>query len=111
RDGAPAGWDNLRAHFVGSCGRDENRNVLWHTGRPSIYCFSTCVDSIRTIPLMQWDPDKPGDIISDGVEDHLIDNWRYAVQSRPFPLQVESVERIPHVKGIHSTLMRIVPPP
>jgi hypothetical protein len=27
-------------------------------GDPMIFCFSSCVDSIRTIPVLQHDPDR-----------------------------------------------------
>lgn len=49
-----------------------------------IYCFSTCVDSIRTIPLLQHDESKAEDLDSD-MEDHAADEWRYACMSRPLP--------------------------
>ena len=70
--GAMGGWDQMRARFVG----DED-------GRPMIVCFSTCVDSIRTIPALQHDPDKPEDLDSD-MEDHAGDDWRYGCMSRPW---------------------------
>ena len=34
-----------------------------------IVTFHTCVDSIRTIPFLQHDPDRPEDIMTDS-EDH-----------------------------------------
>jgi hypothetical protein len=52
-------------------------------GRPMIYTFSTCTDSIRTIPALQHDADKPEDLDTDG-EDHAADEWRYACMSRPY---------------------------
>lgn len=70
--GAMGGWDQMRARLVGDA-----------DGRPMIYCFSTCVDSIRTIPALQHDPDKPEDLDTDG-EDHAADEWRYACMSRPY---------------------------
>jgi hypothetical protein len=70
--GALGGWDQMRARLVGD-----------GDGRPMIYCFSTCVDSIRTIPALQHDPDKPEDLDTDG-EDHAADEWRYACMSRPW---------------------------
>jgi hypothetical protein len=45
--------------------------------------FATCVDSIRTIPFLQHDPDRPEDIMTDS-EDHAGDEWRYACMSRPW---------------------------
>src|SRR5262245_7015703 len=44
RHGAMGGWDQLRARLVGD-----------GEGRPMIVTFSTCVDSIRTIPFLQHD--------------------------------------------------------
>ena len=52
-------------------------------GLPMIVTFHTCVDSIRTIPVMQHDRDKPEDMDTEG-EDHAADEWRYACMSRPF---------------------------
>lgn len=65
------GWDQMRQRFVGM--DDE----------PMIYVFDTCIDSIRTIPLLQHDTHKPEDLDSD-MEDHAADDWRYACMSRPF---------------------------
>lgn len=70
--GALGGWDQMRRRLVGD-----------GDGRPMIYTFSTCVDSIRTIPALQHDPDKPEDLDTDG-EDHAGDEWRYACMSRPW---------------------------
>jgi hypothetical protein len=69
--GALGGWDQMRQRMKGE------------EGRPMIYCFSTCTDSIRTIPALQHDPDKPEDLDTDG-EDHAADEWRYGCMSRPY---------------------------
>ena len=71
RQGASGGWDQMRARFEGE------------DGRPMIYCFKTCTDSIRTIPSLQHDDVTPEDLDSDG-EDHAADEWRYACMSRPY---------------------------
>lgn len=70
--GAMGGWDQMRARMSGD-----------PEGRPMIYTFSTCVDSIRTIPALQHDPDRAEDLDTDG-EDHAADEWRYACMSRPY---------------------------
>jgi hypothetical protein len=70
--GAMGGWDQMRARLVG----DDD-------GNPMVVCFSTCVDSIRTIPALQHDPDRPEDLDTD-MEDHSGDDWRYACMSRPW---------------------------
>jgi hypothetical protein len=76
--GAMGGWDQMRARLIGTA------------GRPAIYCFSTCVDSIRTIPALQHDPNRPEDLNTD-MEDHAADDWRYACMARPYikPAEVE----------------------
>jgi hypothetical protein len=71
------GWDQLRSRFVGD-----------GEGRPMIVTFATCVDSIRTIPFLQHDPDRPEDILTDS-EDHAADEWRYACMSRPYVPTIE----------------------
>lgn len=71
RHGAMSGWDQMRGRMVG---RD---------GRPMIYCFETCVASIRTIPAMQHDPSYPEDVDTNS-EDHAADDWRYGCSSRPY---------------------------
>jgi hypothetical protein len=76
--GAMGGWDQMRARLVG----DDD-------GNPMIVCFSTCVDSIRTIPALQHDDTRPEDLDSD-MEDHAADDWRYGCMSRPWARTVES---------------------
>lgn len=83
--GAMGGWDQMRSRLVGDA-----------DGRPMIYTFSTCVDSIRTIPALQHDPDKPEDLDTDG-EDHAGDEWRYACMSRPWIPKQITVEPPKHV--------------
>ena len=70
--GNMGGWDVMRSRLVGK-----------PDGPPMIVCFSTCIDSIRTIPFLQHDPDRPEDIMTDS-EDHAGDEWRYACMSRPW---------------------------
>lgn len=77
--GAMGGWDQLRGRLVGEA--DD---------RPMIVTFDTCVDSIRTIPALQHDLDKPEDLDSDG-EDHAADEWRYACMSRPWARKTSDV--------------------
>jgi len=74
--GAMGGWDQMRARMVGD------------GERPMIYCFATCIDSIRTIPVLQHDPDRPEDLDTD-AEDHAADEWRYACMSRPWARTLE----------------------
>jgi hypothetical protein len=71
--GHMGGWDQMRARMVGE------------DGHPMIYCFSTCIDSIRTIPALQHDVHRPEDVDTEG-EDHAADEWRYACMSRPYTM-------------------------
>ena len=48
-----------------------------------IYFFSTCRDTIRTLPALQHDPVKAEDVDTES-EDHAPDEIRYACMSRPY---------------------------
>ena len=69
KGGAMSGWDAMRGRMV--------------TDPPMIYWFSTCHDSIRTIPVLQHDPARAEDLDTTG-EDHAADDCRYACLSRPW---------------------------
>jgi hypothetical protein len=75
--GAMGGWDQMRGRMVG----DDD-------GRPMIVTFSTCVDSIRTIPALQHDALRAEDLDS-AMEDHAADDWRYGCMSRPWVKTVD----------------------
>lgn len=69
--GSIGGWDLVRGRMVGN------------EAGPMLVCFSTCSDSIRTIPALQHDQHRPEDLDS-SAEDHAADDWRYACASRPW---------------------------
>lgn len=69
--GSLGGWDQMRARLVGE------------DGRPMLYFFSTCQASIRTIPALQHDENRPEDLDTES-EDHAADETRYACMSRPY---------------------------
>jgi hypothetical protein len=79
--GAMGGWDQVRARMVGDA-----------DGHPMIGCFSTCHDSIRTIPALQHDSNRPEDLDTH-MEDHAADEWRYACMSRPWVKPTASATR------------------
>lgn len=95
RGGHMGGWDMVRARLIGTATkREEDLQVDWATGRPMIYFFSTCVDTIRTVPVLQHDPHRAEDLDTH-AEDHAADDIRYACLSRPWvksltPAQKES---------------------
>lgn len=70
------GWDQMRQRLEGI------------DGEPMLYFFETCLDSIRTIPLLQHDENRPEDLDST-MEDHCADSVRYACMSRPFIRSVQ----------------------
>jgi hypothetical protein len=76
------GWDQMRSRIIGL------------DGIPMVYCFSTCVASIRTIPVLQHDPAKPEDLDTES-EDHAADDWRYACSSRPWTRTIKEPETPP----------------
>ncbi len=65
--GQMGGWDIMRQRMRGKM----------------LYFFHTCVDSIRTIPVLQHDQIRPEDLDTDG-EDHAADTTRYACMARPW---------------------------
>lgn len=67
KDGHMGGWDMMRERMKGGM----------------IFTFDTCVDSIRTIPVLQHDQTRAEDLDTDS-EDHAADEWRYACMSRPW---------------------------
>ncbi len=87
--GAMGGWDQMRGRLVGDA-----------DGLPMVVTFSTCIDSIRTIPALQHDLLKPEDLDSN-MEDHAGDDWRYACMSRPWIRKpaVESEQQQPKFTG------------
>jgi len=70
--GALGGWDQMRARMKGDA-----------DGNPMVACFSTCRDSIRTIPVLQHDLTRAEDLDTES-EDHAADEWRYGCMSRPW---------------------------
>lgn len=92
--GAMGGWDQLRARLVG----EDNR--------PMIYFFATCRDTIRTLPALQHDADKPEDLDTES-EDHAADETRYACMSRPYiPAQAKPPEpKLIEVGGLTTVTM------
>ena len=78
RKGYMAGWDSMRARFVGD-----------NDGRAMMVFFSTCVDSIRTIPFLQHDPDRPEDVMTDS-EDHCGRLCTVCVHVRPWARTVSA---------------------
>lgn len=78
--GAMGGWDIMRQRLKG----DEE-------GRAMIFCFSTCTDSIRTIPALQHDEVRAEDLDTE-MEDHAADDWRYACMSRPWVRKIDPPE-------------------
>jgi hypothetical protein len=70
-EGSISGWDQMRGRLRGDA-----------IG-PMIVCTSECTDSIRTIPVLQHDPDKAEDLDTT-AEDHAADDWRYGCMSRPW---------------------------
>jgi len=87
--GAMGGWDQMRGRMIGQ------------RGRPMIYTFSTCRDSIRTIPVLQHDPDRAEDLDTES-EDHAADEWRYACMSRPWVRKPPEDDKPKNVSGYKS---------
>jgi len=92
--GALGGWDQMRSRLIGE-----------DVDRPMVVCFSSCTDSIRTIPVLQHDKDNLEDLDTDG-EDHAGDDWRYACMSRPWvkPNPSSPLPRFPQNRTINEIM-------
>jgi hypothetical protein len=91
RKGAMGGWDQLRGRMMG-VDSSIAENGTAEPGTPMIYTFSTCLDSIRTVPVLPHDDNNPEDLDT-SAEDHAADDWRYACMSRPWTAPKPSTNR------------------
>jgi len=78
RDRRMGGWDQLRQRLKGD-----------GDGNPMIFFFDHCPNIIRTLPMMVHDSSNPEDLDTD-LEDHAVDEVRYACMSRPYLARKES---------------------
>lgn len=90
--GAMGGWDQMRSRLNG----DED-------GDPMLFFFTNCIHSIRTIPALQHDEDKPEDLDTT-AEDHAADETRYACMSRPW-VPVKPEEK-PQISGFQPAMVK-----
>lgn len=78
-----AGWDQVRY-----------RLQFDQYGRPRMYFFTNCKDTIRTFPTLMHDDKFPEDVQTKG-EDHAADEIRYMAMSRPITPIVEEQPYVP----------------
>lgn len=65
-------------------------------GRPGMYFFRNCADTIRTLPALCFDKYRPEDLDTRG-EDHAADEIRYLCMARPVtPVQAPEGKGAPH---------------
>lgn len=80
RKGALGGWDICRHRLEGD------------DGKPMFFVTENSPHFIRTIPVLQHDKANFEDLDTD-AEDHVADEWRYAMMSRPWlPKRVKQKE-------------------
>ena len=82
---------------------DNNRIIGWNRvrefladapdGTPSIQIFETCLELIRTIPLMVYDDHNVEDV-ADGLPDHWCESLRYFCMSRPSPYRPKPERKV-----------------
>jgi hypothetical protein len=61
-----------------------------------LYVFDTCRDFIRTVPVLQHDPNRAEDLDTE-AEDHIADETRYACLSRPLTAPAPKPQGTPRV--------------
>jgi hypothetical protein len=79
-----AGFRCIRANHDRKAGLQIFHDYLKQedeNGQPMFQVFNTCYQTIRTLPALLPDPNKPEDVDS-GMEDHLYDAVRYGLMSR-----------------------------
>ena len=94
------GWDQVRQRMM----VDDDQSM--------IYFFESCVDTIRTLPILTHDRNRVEDIDTT-QEDHAADDIRYACMSRPYTRRLEEEEDIwrqPTVEEMMSNLDRVSKP-
>lgn len=69
------GWMNVREYLRVPISEDG-------VGRPKLFVFSTCSDTIREFRNARQDPRRPDDVDTTG-DDHAIDAVRYLLATRP----------------------------
>ena len=77
------------------------RLQLDENGYPQMYIFKNCRAFIRTLPLLQYDKQKPEDVDTEG-EDHVADEVRYFCMARPLRPQVQ-----PEADGYSASPMKL----
>lgn len=82
RHGQVGGWDEMRQRIIGTRTINDD-GTLNDDGDPMLFVFSTCTDFIRTVPVLQHDPNRAEDVDTN-AEDHVADDCRYACMSRPW---------------------------
>lgn len=86
------GWNMVKANNDRLSGLQRIHDLLstnGFDGRPMLLMFSTCHDTIRTLPLLVSDPRHPEDVDTT-MEDHAYDEMRYGVMyhaARPTSLR------------------------
>ena len=75
--GPLSGWDQIRSRLMGEPDLSGRETV------PMLFFMSNCHHLLRTLPMMQHDPDKPEDLDTT-AEDHAVDALRYGCMSRPY---------------------------
>ena len=76
--GALGGWDQVRGRLSG-----EEHMASGQERVPMLFFFDSCIHLLRTLPMMQHDPDRPEDIDTT-AEDHACDALRYGCMARPY---------------------------
>ena len=66
-----SGWATVRDYLA-----------VWPDGKPGIVVHPSCVNLIRTLPMMQRDPNRLEDL-NTRLEDHAVDALRYLLANRP----------------------------
>lgn len=108
----PSIWDVSRGTSIAEVGEkhgiyfekgDNNRLPGWmqvhyrlrfdKRGIPMLYVFKNCREFIRTMPLLQYDDNKPEDV-NTKLEDHIADETRYICMAHKIKPEIAKSSKI-----------------
>ncbi len=75
------GWEAFRAYLANAkMIKDEDTGILLPREKPGMFVFDTCLQFLRTVPVLPRSEGDPDDVDTD-AEDHIGDEVRYRCRS------------------------------
>ena len=85
-------WDKADNSRISGKMQVHYRMAFDGDNKPMLYVFNTCTEVVRTIPALCYDDKKVEDIDTEG-EDHIYDETRYFLMSRPIAPRIAAPQK------------------